>query len=294
VRLSVATFNLHCGVDGWGRPYDVAAALGSLDADVLVLTEAWVPEDGPGEVAELAGDLGYTVFYEPLARGRLAGPNPEADHRWMRRGNWRGSGHALYLDSERTLPRAARDSDRYAEAVAGSWGVAVLSRRPVAAYGTIALGRLPQDRAHRAAVVAELDPAGGLPACTIIGTHMSHLTFGSPVHFRSLARALRPLVGDRPGVLAGDMNLWGPAVTALLPGWHRTVRGRTWPAWRPHSQIDHILVTGEVTVRAARVFPPAGSDHRPIRADLDVGPAHPEGADPEADGEPGSPIRTER
>ena len=32
--LSVANYNMHCGMDGWGRPYDYVAVIGSLDADV--------------------------------------------------------------------------------------------------------------------------------------------------------------------------------------------------------------------------------------------------------------------
>ncbi len=47
--------------------------------------------------------------------------------------------------------------------------------------------------------------------------------------------------------------------------------GRTWPAWRPHSQIDHILVRGALRPVDGRVLPDSGSDHRPVRAELEVG-----------------------
>jgi endonuclease/exonuclease/phosphatase family metal-dependent hydrolase len=53
-----------------------------------------------------------------------------------------------------------------------------------------------------------------------------------------------------------------------MPGWNRAVIGRTWPAWRPHSQIDHILVRGALRGGGGRVLPDAGSDHRPVRVDL--------------------------
>jgi endonuclease/exonuclease/phosphatase (EEP) superfamily protein YafD len=69
-------------------------------------------------------------------------------------------------------------------------------------------------------------------------------------------------------VIAGDHNFWGPGVSAFLPGWKRTVRGRTWPASRPHSQIDHILVTSSVSAVHTEVLPPQGSDHRGVRAVL--------------------------
>ena len=70
-----------------------------------------------------------------------------------------------------------------------------------------------------------------------------------------------------------------------MPGWRRAVVGRTWPAWRPHSQIDHILVRGALRPVAGAVLPHAGSDHRPVRAEIasgtgEVGTGHdgPDGA----------------
>ena len=46
------------------------------------------------------------------------------------------------------------------------------------------------------------------------------------------------------------------------------MRGRTWPARRPHSQIDHILVRAATAPRCVHdeVLPDVGSDHRPVRA----------------------------
>jgi endonuclease/exonuclease/phosphatase family metal-dependent hydrolase len=267
MELVVAAWNMHCGVDGWGRPFDAVAAARGLEADVLVLAEAWTPDAGGGPVAELAEELGYHVVSRSLATGRLAGPHPDADDRWMRRFDWRGAGHAVYLDGERSLPARQMASPRFHQAQAGAWGVAVLTRQPAEEVAGVELGRLLPDRARRRAVVVRLPAAGDL---LVIGTHMSHLAFGSPLQFRRLARALGDAVGGRPAVLAGDMNLWGPPVATLLPGWRRAVRGRTWPAWRPHSQIDHVLVRGPLRVIDGEVGGPAGSDHRPVRVRLDV------------------------
>jgi endonuclease/exonuclease/phosphatase family metal-dependent hydrolase len=69
-------------------------------------------------------------------------------------------------------------------------------------------------------------------------------------------------------VIVGDFNLWGPAVTALLPGWRRAVRGRTWPAHRPHSQIDHVLINRHLTYVNGEVVGDHHSDHRPVRVRL--------------------------
>jgi endonuclease/exonuclease/phosphatase (EEP) superfamily protein YafD len=94
--------------------------------------------------------------------------------------------------------------------------------------------------------------------------------YGPPTQLRRLRPQLPD--DDRPAIVAGDCNFWGPGVTAFLPGWARAVRGRTWPARRPHSQIDHILVrpTSRIEVLDSAVLPEVGSDHRPVRATLRV------------------------
>ena len=266
--LVVANFNVHAGIDGWGRPFDVVAACRAIDADVLVLEETWTPHEGVGLAQQVAHAAGYRVVERVLAAGRRAGPHPNADHRWMRPLDWRGSSHAIYLDSERPLGRRVVRTERFQAAEQGQWGIAVLSRLPVAREEVVELGRLPRDRSQRAALLVEVDVAGR--PLTVVGTHMSHLSYGSPVQFLQLNRLLDGRVGDGPAVLAGDMNLWGPPVTAFFRRWRRALRQRTWPAWRPHSQVDHILVRGPVDVRSAEVLPMSGSDHRPVRVRLSL------------------------
>ena len=201
----------------------------------------------------------------------------------MRPFDWRGSGHAIYLDDHRPLGPRITQSARFESAETGVWGLAVLSRRPVLGERLIELPTLPRDRSARAAIVLRVAVGDqndrssrgdrGDQAVTVAGTHMSHLSYGSPRHFERLRQLLEVEVGDGPAVLAGDMNLWGPPVSVLFRGWHRAVREPTWPAWRPHSQVDHILVRGPVTVVDGRARPMAGSDHRPVRVELTVGRA---------------------
>ena len=265
----VATYNLHAGVDGWGRPFDVVAACRSVDADVLVLEENWAPDDGPSLAAQVASTLGYRAYEHALAGGRLARPDPAADDRWMRSFDWRGASHAIYLDSERPYGGKVRASRRFADAAQGRWGIAVLSRLPVDGTELIELGRLARDRARRAALVVSVG-VGDRTVC-VIGTHMSHITYGAPRQFLRLHRRLRAKVRDDPAVLAGDMNLWGPPVTALLRGWRRAVRAKTWPAWRPHSHVDHVLVHGALEVVGGEVLAMTESDHRPVRVSLRLG-----------------------
>jgi endonuclease/exonuclease/phosphatase family metal-dependent hydrolase len=262
----IGTFNVHAGVDGWGRPFDVVEACRAIDADVLVLEESWTPDDGPGTADRVAQAMGYSVVEHALAAGRLAAPHPGADSRWMRSLDWRGASHAIYLDSERPFGDRTRASTRYRTAQPGRWSLAVLSRFPVESWRVFELGRLPRDRARRVAIVAGLRVGGSL--VTIVGTHMSHITYGAPRHYLRLGRHLRDTLGDGPAVLAGDMNMWGPPVTLLLPGWKRALRSKTWPAWRPHSHVDHVLIRGPMSTVRAEVLPASGSDHLPVRVQL--------------------------
>ena len=261
-RLSLASFNVHCGVDGWGRPFEVVAECAALDADILVMQESWGPDDGsPSTAARVADQLGYQRVEVPMAHGRLYRPDPRADRRWS------SLGHAhdtLRLDGGQ---RGGRVADRQVRPFdTGTFSVAVLSRVPFTATQVVELGKLRQDPAHRLVITGTVAVGGA--TLTVLGTHMSHLLHRSPVQYLRLRGAVPPT--EVPAVLAGDMNLWGPAVTTFLSGWHRAIRGRTWPAWRPHSQLDHVLVTPAVSVIDASVASATGSDHRPVRVTLAI------------------------
>jgi endonuclease/exonuclease/phosphatase (EEP) superfamily protein YafD len=119
-------------------------------------------------------------------------------------------------------------------------------------------------------VRAELDVEG--IAVQLVGVHLSsRLPHAPPIQLRRLARQV-PAAGV-PTIVAGDCNFWGPGVRALFRGWRRAVRGRTWPATRPHSQIDHVLVRpADIEVLGGRVLADVGSDHRPVRVRLRIPP----------------------
>ncbi len=245
--LVVASFNVHSGVDGWGRPYDAVGACRKLDADVLVLLENFVPDGETRLAGEIAAQLGYDHRSATLARAKRFPPAPP-DRRGFGPPVWARRPVGVRV----TMPRKARSagSPAVGSVDEGDWGIAVLSRRTITRSDDIDLGSLRRDPAHRRALLVEVD-VGGVPL-VVAGVHMSHLSHGSIVQFRRLARALPP-----PGVeavVAGDMNLWGPPLRALLPGWHRAVRGRTWPAERPFAQIDHLLVRAGQQVTSVGVL----------------------------------------
>jgi endonuclease/exonuclease/phosphatase family metal-dependent hydrolase len=252
-ELSIVTLNLHGGqrsrrvstprLRQHGPPpekassngaFDVAGALRSFDADVLVVQEGWWPDDGDAAVDLVATDSGATVHWASFGRG-IVEPWP-------------------HIISAR--PHRAN----------GRIGLAVVSRQPARLVEMIPVGDVPGDPAlRRCALRVALDVGG--QDLDLIAVHLSsRLPYAPPMQLRNLRRRLPP--PDQRAVIAGDFNLWGPAVSALLPGWRRAVRGRTWPAHRPHSQIDHVLVRQDVEVVDAAVLDEVGSDHRPVRVTL--------------------------
>ncbi|MHB8328187.1 MAG: endonuclease/exonuclease/phosphatase family protein [Acidimicrobiales bacterium] len=265
-ELVVASFNVHVGVDGWGRPFDVVDACRQLDADVVVLEETWSPLGGVSLVDQVAADGGYLVIPMAFGPGRLLRPPPAAPPSWGP-GIRRRRAFGVRLDSTPRAPSPDGPERPTPRGAPGTVGIAMLSRLAVKRTELLDLGRLGHDSVRRGAVLAEID-VGGSPV-VVAGTHMSHLRHGSPIQFARLRRSLPS--SDTCAVLAGDMNLWGPPLSAMFPGWTRAVRGRTWPAWAPVAQSDHILVTRSVRVRGGEVVRVGGSDHFPVRATLAVG-----------------------
>lgn len=240
-ELTVVSFNVHWGRgdrrDGW-PPFDLVEACRDLEADVIVLQETWAPDGGRAQHDELAAALEMGVIGVPLARADLE-PKPTLVSR---------------ADPDRTKG-------------SGDWCLALLSRKPIRTSRVVGLPQLPFDPWSRVLLEAEIDVDG--TNLTVVGTHFSHLEFGAPFHTRSLRRALPP--AHRAAALVGDMNMWAWTIAAMTPrGWRGAVRGKTWPARRPHHQIDHILVTDSVEIIQGEVLEDLGSDHRPIRARLRV------------------------
>jgi endonuclease/exonuclease/phosphatase family metal-dependent hydrolase len=239
-ELTIASFNCHAGLqarrNGVCEPYDLDAVLLGIDADVLVVQESWTPDDGIAAARRVADAAGAEVFELPFGRARLE--------------PW---------------PHVPRDGSGL-----GTVGLAILSRIPAEVQGRLSVGTVLNDPTpERGGLHVVLDVGG--TKVDLVGVHLtSRLPYGPPMQLRRLAAQLpRP---GRPGIVAGDCNFWGPGVQSFLPGWRRTVLGRTWPARRPHSQIDHILVRAAdgTEVLHSEVLPAVGSDHRPVRATLRV------------------------
>lgn len=260
--LLVATFNVHAGIDGWGRPYDAVAACRSLDADVLVIEENW-NDDGAPSIAELVAGEGDHVVTAPAGAARKLvsrSDDPHPPSRW---------GPPLLLGQVRPIrfegppvSRRARATPRELrrETRRGTWSTALISRFPVLSERLIPLPKHRSDPASRSAIAVELDVAGH--RVHVFGAHFAHLRQGSRHQFKVVGDAVRTLQG--PAVVLGDFNCWGPLLRPMVGGLHDAVGGATWPAWRPHSRIDHVLVNDPSIVLGGEVRPQAGSDHLPV------------------------------
>ena len=239
--LSIANYNMHCGMDGWGRPYDYVGAIRALDADVIMLEEAWTSEGdgGGGQAAEAARALGYQVAAHTMGRGRRIRPQPDAPEAWRARAMWADENKALYMDGVRPLPERVRAMARWQEAEPGTLGIAVLVRPdlPMEATRLVHMSVLRADRVLRAALVVDLT-VDGVPM-SVAGTHMAHLPFGSHRNWAELRRQLQ--TDARPdAVLAGRHEHLGPAGppvhAGLAPGRDRRDLAHLAPAQpdRPH------------------------------------------------------------
>jgi endonuclease/exonuclease/phosphatase family metal-dependent hydrolase len=152
-----------------------------------------------------------------------------------------------------------------ADARRGQWGLAVLTALPVTSYEVADLGPTPGERMSRAAqLVTITTPAGA--SLRVVNTHLTHRLF-SPVQLVRLTQRLA--ASAAPTVIVGDLNMPGP-VSGLAVGYSPAGNGRTYPAHRPLLQLDQMLISRAVRARDARVLPPVGSDHLPIRACLRV------------------------
>jgi endonuclease/exonuclease/phosphatase family metal-dependent hydrolase len=256
--LVVATFNLHAGVDGYGRRFDVVEACRAIGADVLLLQEVFAPVGGASQAEEVAAALNLSHLDLPLSRAwRVRQPAPVPPGAgWEPRRPYPRARRALRVGSYTSAPGPS--PEHYEE---GTWGVAVLSLRPIIDSEALELGRLRRDYTSRAALSVTLE--GGLK---VISTHMAHSTHGSPTQWRTLYRALPRR--DIPAVLGGDMNFWGPPIEMVMRGWRRAAKGKTWPAWRPHHQLDHLFVTRALTSLGGESVRAGCSDHLPLRATI--------------------------
>ncbi len=162
----------------------------------------------------------------------------------------------------------------YAPAADQLWGDALLTRLPVLSVRSHPLPRVgaPTGAEALAAVLRVGDRELG-----IVGTHLQPPPDGGPAaqarHVAVIAAALAR--ENRPVVIAGDLNVQPADAefrTLLDAGFQDGLAGArplpTFPADRPSEQIDHVLVTPDLTT--SEIVAPAAdaSDHRAVAVTL--------------------------
>ncbi len=253
--MRVATFNiLHGHAPGAGVDVDrLRACVGHLDADILALQEVDLdqPRSGSADLTAVAAEAMGAVAHRFVAA--ISG-TPGAT--WMA---------ATSAEQPRT----------------SAYGIALLSRFPVASWQVLRLPRIPfrfpmylagpnrvmvVDEEPRTAVIARLDtPLGAL---TVANTHLSFVPGWNRVQLRHLVRDVRGFPGPR--LLLGDLNM-EPEAVARWTGMRSVVSAATFPADRPRIQLDHIVTDhAGVAVRGWATPQMPISDHRPLVVDVGV------------------------
>jgi endonuclease/exonuclease/phosphatase family metal-dependent hydrolase len=286
--ITISSLNLHCGLSGTGRPYDVPEALASLDADVIAIQEAWWTTGG-ADGATVIGAAANGAATDGPATGDLTAANAATDRTAPDRAKPdRAKPDRAVVDRAATDSVATAADKLGAQLIRtqvaggaslaelgiarrpdrGSWGIAVLSRLPVTRFECLSLGRAPGDSVSRSALICSVTTPGGWPL-RLVNTHLTH-RLTSPAQLYKLTQYLASDGDPVPTVIVGDLNMPRLA-TWIAAGYAPTVRGRTFPAYRPVIQLDHLLASPRLDIAGAEVLGPLGSDHLPIRAR--VGPA---------------------
>ena len=256
--MRLATFNILHGRSLADDRVDLdrfAAAITDLDADVLALQE--VDRDQPrshlSDLTAVAAEAMGAVAHRFVAA--IAG-TPGAT--WMAATGAEQPGTAAY-------------------------GVALLSRHPVADWQVVRLPTVPfrfplwlreprklivVNEEPRTAVVGVVQAPEG--AVTVVNTHLSFVPGWNRVQLNRLRRDLTAFPG--PLVLMGDLNMTPPS-PATVTGYRTLAAEGTFPVQTPDRQLDHVLLRGEigtVTRTESREMPL--SDHRALLVDVELQP----------------------
>ncbi len=134
---------------------------------------------------------------------------------------------------------------------------------------------LPSAIPGRGAIIAEYHIDDGLPLLVV----SVHLSLGYRARRRQLAW-LADRFGGRPRlVIMGDMNTSRTILLERSPLATGHLRPAlvdpvfTYPSWRPRQELDHVLVSSDLEVHAARALPCLFSDHLPLEVELSLASA---------------------
>jgi endonuclease/exonuclease/phosphatase family metal-dependent hydrolase len=153
----------------------------------------------------------------------------------------------------------------------GEYGIAVLSRWPIAASSVIPLPtEPPQPRAG-----GSIEPRIGLFVLTngirLFNTHLD-ATRDETYRLQEIGHLLEAARQEEPLFIGGDFNAEPPsavherAASAFRDAWSECGSGDalTFPASTPVKRIDYLFLAGDARCTAASVLATTASDHRPL------------------------------
>lgn len=102
---------------------------------------------------------------------------------------------------------------------------------------------------------------------------LAHLALSKRARLRQIGYICRLVNRYDHVVVMGDFNCRAQSEEMALLHTHTDLckpvdELLTFPSWRPHRNIDHILATSTIRVNAAQVLPHTVSDHLPIAVDI--------------------------
>lgn len=231
---------------------------------MLICPETWRGED-EDQYQKLVAGLHMDGIFVALATGKrlTTGSGGPA---WQPPLALLTGERGLYFTEYRKLTKSQNvEHERLSDAQRGMWGFALLTNFEIEDLKIEQLGRQRREKVSRALIIARLND--GEHSFFVLAVHGSHITHGSYKLYRRINRIAGGLDTALPIIIAGDFNCWRPLLRFFLPGWRTLVRARTWPAHRPHSQIDHILGRGPWQKEGGGTSN-GGSDHLALFADV--------------------------
>ncbi len=286
--MRVATFNILHGMSVLGRngtptfdpgdqlpadPEALAAAVRSIDADVLGMQEVDAHQERSGSVDQaLVAAHAMGIDGEPAPRMFI--PSVQGTP---------GDRATFSAADEHVRRRASEGPEPHHGPL---YGVALVTRLEVVSWHHTVFDAAPMSLPllvpstpkprlmsvpdePRAAIAAVL--AVGGREVTVATVHLSFVPGFNAAQLRRLVAWLKPL--PRPLVLLGDFNLPG-GFPELITGWPGIVRAQTYPSFGPKVRFDHILLDGfskDAVLEARRtveVLRLDVSDHCAVAAEL--------------------------
>lgn len=158
------------------------------------------------------------------------------------------------------------------------WGNALLSRRPIEAWGQDTLVH-DSSLIHRGFLWARLQVVGSDPLL-VLATHLHQVEADDALRERQARQLLEFWESQPRTVLLGDLNARpaSPAIRLIeragfIDSWSEAGSGPegTFPSGQPDRRIDWVFHTPDLKATNAEIIDSQASDHRPLLAVIEAG-----------------------